>query len=68
MSGWNQVALAGTRVRADSSPHATASVTTLEERRKRLDEQIEKMLAEADPVDQQDKDLCSDSVSGQALY
>jgi transposase len=63
----NQVALDGTRVRANSSPHATASAKTLEERLKVLDEQIEKMLAEADHVDQQDKDLFGDSVSGHTL-
>jgi len=43
----NQVALDGTRVRANSSPHATASAKTPEERLKVLDEQIEKMLVEA---------------------
>ena len=63
----NQVALDGTRVRANSSPHATASAKTLEERLKILDEQIEKMLAEADQVDQRDKDLFGDSVSGHTL-
>ena len=63
----NQVALDGTRVKANSSRHATASATTLEERLKVLDEQIEKMLAEADQVDQQDKDLFGDSVSGNTL-
>ncbi len=63
----NQVALDGTRVKANSSRHATASAKTLEERLKVLDEQIEKMLAEADQVDQQDKDLFGDSVSGNTL-
>ena len=63
----NQVALDGTRVRANSSPHATASAKTLEERLKVLDEQIEKMLAEADQVDQQDRDLFGDRVSTNAL-
>lgn len=63
----NQVALDGTRVRANSSPHATASAKTLEERLKILDEQIEKMLAEADHVDQQDKDLFGDNVSPNTL-
>ena len=61
------MALDGTRVRANSSPHATASAKSLEERLKVLDEQIEKMLAEADQVDQQDKDLFGDSVSGHTL-
>ncbi len=63
----NQVALDGTRVRANSSPHATASGKTLEQRLKALDEQIEKMLAEACAADQQDKDLFGDSVSASTL-
>ncbi|MFV1981551.1 MAG: IS1182 family transposase [Rhodothermia bacterium] len=63
----NQVALDGTRLKANSSRHATASAKTLEERLKALDEQIEKMLAEADQADQQDKDLFGDSVSGHTL-
>ena len=63
----NQVALDGTRVRANSSPHATASAKTLEERLKVLDEQIEKMLAEADQVDQQDQDLFGDRVPATTL-
>jgi regulator of replication initiation timing len=63
----NQVALDGTRVRANSSPHSTASAKTLEERLKVLDEQIEKMLADADQVDQQDKDLFGDTVSTNTL-
>lgn len=63
----NQVALDGTRVKANSSRHATASAKTLEERLKVLDEQIEKMLAEADQVDQQDKALFGDNVSGYTL-
>jgi transposase len=63
----NQVALDGTRVKANSSPHATASAKTLAERLKGLDEQIEKMLAEADQVDEQDKDLFGDHVSTTSL-
>ncbi len=63
----NQVALDGTRVKANSSRHATASAKTLEQRLKVLDEQIEKMLAEADRVDQRDKDLFGDSASGNTL-
>ena len=63
----NQVALDGTRVKANSSPHATASAKTLEQRLQLLDEQIEKMMTEADPVDQQEKDLFGDSVSGHTL-
>lgn len=63
----NQVALDGTRVKANSSPHATASAKTLEERLRVLDEQIDKMLAEAGEADQQDKDLFGDSFSGNTL-
>ncbi len=54
----NQVALDGTRVKANSrrqrpcDRHATASAKTLEQRLKVLDEQIEKILAEADQADQ----------------
>jgi transposase len=46
----NQVTLYGTRVKSNSSPHATASGKTLQERLRVLDEQIEKMPAEADHV------------------
>ncbi len=69
----NQVALDGTRVKANSRRqrlchrHATASAKTLEQRLQVLDEQMEKMLAEADQVDQQDKDLFGDSASGHTL-
>ena len=63
----NQVALDGTRVKANSSRHATASAKTLEQRLQALDEQIEKMLAEADQADQQDKDLFGDSASSHTL-
>ena len=63
----NQVALDGTRVKANSSRHATASAKTLEERLRVLDEQIDKMLAEAGEADQQDKDLFGDSFSGTTL-
>jgi transposase len=63
----NRVALDGSRVRANSSRHATASAKTLEERLKVLDEQIEKLLAEADEVDRQDRDLFGDTASGHTL-
>ena len=63
----NQVALDGTRVKANSSRHATASAKTLEQRLQALDEQIEKMLAEACEADQQDKDLFGDSANGHTL-
>ncbi|MHC4066174.1 MAG: IS1182 family transposase [Planctomycetota bacterium] len=63
----NQVALDGTRIKANSSAHSTASAKTLDERLKVLDEQIEKMLTEADQVDQQDQDLFGDRVSSNTL-
>jgi len=63
----NQVALDGTRVKANSSAHATASAKTLEQRLAVLDEQIDKMLAEADEVDGREKDLFGDSVSATTL-
>lgn len=63
----NQVALDGTRVKANSSAHATASAKTLEQRLVVLDEQIEQMLAEADQVDGREKDLFGDSVSTTTL-
>ncbi len=63
----NQVALDGTRVKANSSPHATATAKTLEERLRVLDEQIDKLLAEADQIDRREKDLFGDSVSVNTL-
>ena len=59
----NQVALDGTRARANSSPHATASAKTLEQRLAVLDEQIDKLLAEAERTDQREQDLFGDHVS-----
>ena len=63
----NQVALDGTRVRANSSPHATASAKTLEERIKALDAQIEEMFGAAQQTDQQERDLFGEAVSANAL-
>ncbi len=59
----NQVALDGTRVRANSSRHATASAQTLEERLAALDQQIAEMFAQADRTDGQEADLFGDSCS-----
>jgi transposase len=59
----NQVALDGTRAKANSSASATASAKTLEQRLAVLDEQIDKLLAEADQVDEREKDLFGDRVS-----
>lgn len=63
----NQVALDGTRVKANSSRSSTATAKTLEEREGVLAEQIEKMFAEASQADQQDRDLFGDSVSATTL-
>jgi transposase len=59
----NQTALDGTRVKANSSRSATASAATLAERLAVLDEQIERMMAEADEADGRDRDLFGDCVS-----
>lgn len=59
----NQVALDGTRVRANSSRHATASAQTLEERLATLDEQIAEMFAQAAKADEKEEDLFGDSCS-----
>ena len=58
----NHVALDGTRVKANSSRHATASSSSLEKRLAMLDEQIGQMMAEAEEADQKDRDLFGDSV------
>jgi transposase len=59
----NQVALDGTRVKANSSRSATATAATLEQRLAALDAQIEEMMVEADVVDGREKDLFGDSLS-----
>ncbi len=59
----NQVALDGTRVRANSSRHATASGQTLKERLAALDKQIADMFAQAGRTDGQEEDLFGDSCS-----
>jgi len=63
----NQVAFDGTRVKANSSASATASAKTLKQRLAALDEQMERMLAEADDVDGREKDLFGESVSTTTL-
>ena len=63
----NQVALDGTRARANSSPHATASAKTLEQRLAVLDEQIDQLLAEAERTDQREQDLFGEHVSVSTL-
>jgi hypothetical protein len=53
----NQVALDGTKVKASSSRHKTASAVTLHERLAELDKQVAEMLAQAKATDQQENDL-----------
>lgn len=59
----NQVALDGTRIRANSSRHATASAQTLEERLAALEEQIAEMFAQAAKTDAGESDLFGESCS-----
>lgn len=63
----NQVALDGTRVKANSSAHATATAKTLDQRLSVLNEQIEALFAQAEQADQQEKDLFGDSISTHSL-
>jgi transposase len=53
----NQIGLDGTRVRANSSRHGTATAKTLQERLAALEEQIEEAFAAAALADQQEEDL-----------
>jgi len=57
----NRLGLDGTRERANSSRHATATAKTLAERVAALDEQIEAMFAAAEAEERQDQDLFGDS-------
>ncbi|HUX01714.1 MAG TPA: IS1182 family transposase [Phycisphaerae bacterium] len=57
----NQVALDGTKVQANSSRHATASASSLEARLAALDEQVDRLLAEAQEADRQDSTLWGES-------
>lgn len=59
----NQVALDGTRVKANSSRHGTASAKTLEGRMTALNERIEHIFAQAQQADEQENDLFGNSVS-----
>jgi transposase len=63
MTHLNQVALDGTRVKANSSRHGTASSKILESRLADLDEQIDRMLVEAEEADRRDRDLFGEHVS-----
>ena len=57
----NQVGLDGTRVKANSSRHSTATAKTLEERLEALDQQINELFTQAQASDQADQDLFGDS-------
>ncbi len=57
----NQVGLDGTRVRANSSRHATASAATLEARLAALDGEVERLMSEAEAADRQDETLYGES-------
>jgi hypothetical protein len=59
----NQVALDGTRVRANSSRHATASAKTIEKRLAALREDIDAMFAEAEAADNAENDLFGERTS-----
>jgi transposase len=59
----NQVSLDATKVQANSSRHATATAVTLEARLAALDQQIERMFAEAQQADQNEQELFGTSVS-----
>ena len=51
------IGLDGTRVRANSSRHATASAATLEQRLAEAQEEMERRFAEVEAADASDKDL-----------
>ena len=59
----NQVALDGTKVKANSSRHATATAETLAERLAALDAEVEKMLSACEEADRQEDDLFGQRVS-----
>jgi hypothetical protein len=53
----NQVALDGTKLKANSSRHATAKAATIEQRLAALDKQVEAALAQWQHNDQQEQEL-----------
>jgi transposase len=59
----NQVALDGTKIKANSSRHSTAGPESLERRLADLDARIEAMFEQSAQVDRQESDLFGDSVS-----
>lgn len=62
-----QVGIDGSRVNANSSRHRTARSNNLEDRLAKLDEQIEKMLAESEEADQKEDGLFGVSESANRL-
>lgn len=63
----NLVAFDGTRARANSSRHATASAKTLEERLARMDQEIERLMAEAAAAEETEQALFGQERSGSRL-
>jgi transposase len=64
LANLNQIALDGTVKRANNSRYATARRASLGEKLLALDEQIEKMLAEAGQADQKEDELYGQSTPG----
>jgi hypothetical protein len=63
----NVVALDGTRVKANSSRHATASAKTLENRLAGLDQEIERLVAAAEAEEAAERNLLGDETSSSRL-
>ena len=63
----NQVALDGTKVKANSSAHATAAASTIARRLQALDAEIEGMFAQAEETDAREEDLFGEQVSATQL-
>jgi len=57
------VGIDGTRIKASSSRHETASAKTLEERLGEVDEEIEKLFKEAESAEEREADLYGGEVS-----
>ena len=58
------MALDGTRIRANSSRHHTATAATLEQRAAALREEVERRFAEAEAADERDRDLFGNESPG----
>ena len=59
----NAVALDGTKVRANSSRHETATAESIDRRLAALDEEVRKMLAEAEATDARETDAFGEEVA-----